>query len=602
MNDRTAANEAQAASRLPLRGLTLDLARGELLDAEGHPAPLRRQALEVLLALGRRAHEVVTKDELMTLVWPGVVVGDGSLAAAVADIRRALGDTEHQVVRNVARRGYLLMPDAPVAAAEGTTLAPLPTAGSEAPRPDAQPIQKPFSARAAGHRRIVAGVVLAAAIVIGAVLWTSDRTGGWDSPAAAARVPPPHRAPSLSIAILPFTLEGDVRDADWLADALHADLITELARYPGSLLIGRDTMATYKGKASDARQVARELGVQNVIRGSLRREGERIRLNIALVDGDVGVQRWSETFVADRATLSQTLGEFAVRIERILTGELYRAGVVRRAALSGSQIDADDMAMRGYALWYRGFQRENVIQALALFEQAVVKDPSSARAWNGVSFMSLHGALNGWLPDRAAALRRVEVAAAELDRIDRDGAFTFNAKTIPLFLKGDTEAMLLHTRAWTENHPIATAFGAYGSALLFNGHFDDAVRAQERALRLSPRDPFRVEWQYRLAMAHFAAGRYELAREWAEAAKTTTPGVRWPPIQAAALWQLGRAEAARAEFEAYQARHGQFQVAQALQRLPGQEPTWVAAREVLIQSLRQIEVSRPGTGVDERRK
>ena len=100
-----------AVDRLPLGSFVLDLAAAELLSAERQPAGLRRQALEVLLALGRRAGQVVSKDELMDSVWPDVVVGEGSLTQAIADVRRALGDTGHRLVRNVARRGYMLVPD-----------------------------------------------------------------------------------------------------------------------------------------------------------------------------------------------------------------------------------------------------------------------------------------------------------------------------------------------------------------------------------------------------------------------------------------------------------------------------------------------------------
>ncbi len=112
---------ATAANRLPLGEFVLDLAAGELFTADGQLAGLRKQALDVLLVLGRRAGQVVGKDELMRLVWPNVVVGEGSLTQAIADIRRVLGDGEHRVIRNVARRGYMLVPDTmPAAAIERT--------------------------------------------------------------------------------------------------------------------------------------------------------------------------------------------------------------------------------------------------------------------------------------------------------------------------------------------------------------------------------------------------------------------------------------------------------------------------------------------------
>ena len=110
MNERTS-SEGLAANRLQLGGCVLDLVAGELLTSVGQLAGLRRQALDVLLVLGGRVGQVVGKEELMRRVWPDVVVGEGSLTQAIADVRRALGDADHRLVRNVARRGYLLVPD-----------------------------------------------------------------------------------------------------------------------------------------------------------------------------------------------------------------------------------------------------------------------------------------------------------------------------------------------------------------------------------------------------------------------------------------------------------------------------------------------------------
>jgi TolB-like protein/DNA-binding winged helix-turn-helix (wHTH) protein len=595
MNLRTMPTE-QAAHRLRLRGFVLDLLAGELFTASGELAGLRKQALDVLLVLGRRAGQVVAKDELMGLVWPQVVVGEGSLTQAVADIRRVLGDGEHRIVRNVARRGYMLVPDdapepQPAARQPAAVLAAAPAPDLAPPGSNAAPPSPPATPAAAPPRRRSWAATLgltAVLALLGAAAWfaTRDEAPAWQTPAAAARPPLPEQVPALSIAVMPLTVEGDPTDADWLADALHGDLITEIARTRGSLVIGRDTMVSYKARPVDPREVARELGVRHVVRGSLRREGEQIRLNLALVDGETGVQRWADTFVAERAALPRTLNDFAVQVERALTVEVFRVSTARRAALSPDQASADDLAMRAIALWHRGFNRENVTEGLALAERAVLLDPDSLRGWHGVAYLTLHSALNGWTTDRGAALQRIEAAAAQLERIDREHYTSYNAKTIILFWKADVEAMLRHTRTWVAHHPnYPQAHGALGAALIFNGHFDDAVHAFERALRLSPRDAFRAEWQYRLSMAHFSAGRYELARDWAQTAATTNPALRWPPIHAAALVRLGRTEAAQQAMAEFLARHRAIDAAHLNARFPGQVPAMVAARDRLMAAL-----------------
>jgi hypothetical protein len=284
MSDRIAPDH-RVADRLAVGGFVLDLQAGELLTGDG-----------------QLAGQVVSKDELMRRVWPGVVVGEGSLTQAIADIRRVLGDAEHRLVRNVARRGYLLVTapvDEALAAPATPAEARAPAAPGEAPgpatdtpnsqrldgataassvtlavaRPAAHPGARPYDVAAARARptarlrpgRWLLPVVLVVLVVAGGAgaVWQAGRNAPpvWQTPADLARVPLPREVPALSIVVLPLTIEGDAKDHEWLADALHGDLVIEVARLPGSLVIARDTAATYKGKVVDPRQVAREMGV-----------------------------------------------------------------------------------------------------------------------------------------------------------------------------------------------------------------------------------------------------------------------------------------------------------------------------------------------------
>ena len=365
MNERTSA-ASQTSTRLPLGDCTLDLGAGELVTGQGELAALRRQALELLLVLGRRAGHVVSKDELMSLVWPDVVVGEGSLTQAISDVRRALGDDQHRLVRTVARRGYMLVPNdrqQPVAEPEPTPEHDLPppndrllqvdreaqadqpllpdglradpepepprggqaTAALAADRLPSERVGPSAASRASRHRVALLGaIVLAVLFALGAGLALRSGAPPWQSPADLARVPLPREVPALAIIVLPLSLDNEGRGNEWLADALHGDLVTAVSRLQNSLVIARDTAATYKGQAVDPRRVAREMGVRHVVRGSLRQEGTSIHLNLALVDGDSGVQRWAETFAIERAQLTQAVGDFAVAIERTLTPALYR--------------------------------------------------------------------------------------------------------------------------------------------------------------------------------------------------------------------------------------------------------------------------------------
>ncbi len=618
--DKRTTTDAPSPDRLRLGRFELDLLAGELRDAEGQIAALRRQALEVLLMLGRRADHVVTKDELMTAIWPGLVVGDGSLAQAVADIRRVLGEAGHRHVRNVARRGYVLIPhpqpqklqdDAVGPAGHGAPMPlqvedgashpallaamppavalPFDTTDTLARDPSPAPV-KPTGAHSARPPPWLArGGVVALLLLLGLAAWLSfaPPIPSWRLPTAAP--PLPADAPALSILVLPFKEEGGAEPANtWLAEALHGDLVSALARLQDSHVISRDTAASYRGRGIDVRQAAREVGVRHVISGRLRQQGAQIELILALIDGETGVQRWAGSFETDRATLAQAVGDFAVSIERTLVGELVRTSAARVAALSPDQIGADDLAMQGYSSWYRGVTRENVLAARTLFERAVAINPESVRAWSGIQFTTANQLLNNWSDDRAAVLARHNEAVANLERVDRDGSQTYSGKTFMYYARRDFAAMLRNTTQWTSRHRLPLAYGAHGGALLFNARFDEAVPVIERALRLGPRDPFRAEWQYRLALAHWGAGRYELAREWSLAAANTTPTLVWPPIHAAAMLRLGQRAEAGLSFDEFAKRHPSYTAAQIVNRVPGADPVCVEMRERLISSLREL--------------
>ncbi|MGE5336439.1 MAG: winged helix-turn-helix domain-containing protein [Gemmatimonadota bacterium] len=568
-----------------------------LLLLDGEPVALAGKAFDLLVVLVSQAGHLVTKDELLRRVWPGLVVEEVNLSVNMSAIRKALARVPDAAdwIETVPRQGYRFKSRVEIDDVATLSSAELlrGVQPSEPPESssDGTAVAETLSKQSRSPRRRAALLgALALVALLATAAWLALRGGpmSWLSPADLARARLPSEIPSLSIIVLPLTQEGEAKEAEWLADALHGDLIVAIAKLKGSQVIARDTAATYKGRDVDPRQVAREMGVRHVVRGTLRREGTKVHLNVELIDGETGTQRWADSFETERAQLPQTVGDFAVAIERTLVGELYRTTVERRAALSPAEVNADDLAMQGYALWYRGVSRENVLAAREFFERALVLDPDSPRAWAGIQFTTANQLFNGWTDDRAATVRRAEEAVANLERVDRDGSPTYSAKTFMLFQQGDFHAMLQVTEEWVKRYRLPLAFGAYGGALTSNGRFDEAVSALERALRLGPRDPFRAEWQYRLARAHFGAGRYELARDWSQSAANTNARLEWPPIHAAALLQLGQREAAQRAFDEHMRRHPKFTMAQALSKVPGDEPACAQMRTRLAASLREL--------------
>ena len=599
--DSGSSARAVSAGRLQLGQFVLDLNARELMTSDNQVAGLRRQALNVLLVLGARASQVVTKEELMHLVWPRVVVGEGSITQAMSDIRRVLGDDSHRLVRTVARRGYVLIPEAVLDPVSEATPAPQPQSSSDSqsnsqsnPQSHSQshsqpPSQSPSQSPSSAARRWGFAAAGAWALAAGFTAWTAS--GGFTlarhGPPAAANDPVPVQSQANSIVVLPLALEGDMTDAGWFADALLGDLILEVGRIGDSLVISRETAQTYKGKDPDPRTVARELGVRHVVRGRLRTGADAIHLQMALIDGDTGVQRWSEKFVIERARLDEALNEFVLQLARFLQVEVVRSAGTRVARLSPEAVSADDLAMRGRAIYYRGFNGHNLREALELFERAVAMDPDS-RAWGGIAVMSNLGAVNGWLPDSRAALRRLEEASANLDRINPDGFSAMQARTMVASHGKDAASWLRRSEAWAERYRQPVALGSHGFALALNGRPEEALAPLELALRLSPRDVFRAEWQYRLALAHFLAGDYQQARRWGHAAQVANPALPWPPVHAAASVQLGLIEEGRRILDDLLTRQVNYDAARIVERLDGDDPRFLQGRDRLITSLREV--------------
>lgn len=335
--------------------------------------------------------------------------------------------------------------------------------------------------------------------------------------------------------------------------------------------------------------VARELGVRYVVQGRLRAGGGRIDLILSLIDGESGTQRWSERFVVERPRLEQALDDFVRQLARHLEVEVVRSAGARVGEMSDDAVTADDLSMRGRSIWYRGFNRHNLVEALSLFEKAVSFDADSARAWAGIAIMNNLGAANGWLPDRRVALDRVEEASRHLDRIDPESFPAMQVKTMVAYRNhgGGPETLRL-SKAWAERYPQSIALGGYGYNLILNGRPDEAIAPLERALRLSPRDVFRAEWQYRLALAHFMSGRFEQAHQWGHEAQVSNPALPWPPVHAAAAARLGDEAEATRIMAGFLRRHPGYDAGRIAWSFDAPNDKFREGRARLTESLREI--------------
>lgn len=191
-------------------------------------------------------------------------------------------------------------------------------------------------------------------------------------------------APRLSIVVLPFTnLSGDPTQ-EYFADGITEDLTSDLSQIAGSFVISRNTAFTLKGKAVDARQIGRELGVRYVLEGSVRRMGGTVRVNAQLIDAGSGAHLWAEQMDVDQGTLATLQDNFGIanRLARTLSVELVNVEG-RRAPRTDP--DAVDLAMRGWSVLNGGPNEEDARGSVELFEDALRLDPDNSQARVGLA-------------------------------------------------------------------------------------------------------------------------------------------------------------------------------------------------------------------------
>ena len=565
---REPAADLRQAQRLAWPGFVLDLARAELLDAAGRPTELRAQALKVLLILGEQAGQVVGKDELMRRVWGDVVVTEDSLVQAVGDIRRVLGDAKHERLRTIPRRGYLLEPAAPVVAIE--------------PEPLAAVLAAPASAGRIAPRATLPSLLGVAGLLLALVLATlmALRSGSVG-------------APSLrSLAILPFESADAGAADDWFVDALTSDLTTKVAGWRNVFVIGAGTMRSYKGKGTDPRQVARELGVQYVLTGRVRREGEQVRLDVALIDGENGRAAWSEQIDVPRAELPRSVGDIAGGMARVLSAEWGQAIGERTATLSAQQSQAEDIAMRATGIFLKSLGPDNLEQARQLFEQALAQDPDSLRALAGVSLTNSMNMSFGWTRDAAASERRAHETLERMATIDNHAYPTLAARASLSLSRGDWKAQYATSEEMLRAFPNdPTSHHHRCSSLLRLGGFDDAIPACDRALRISPRDSRAPTWNGLAGMNEFMRGRYSAA---AERARLTVAGNPKLPFYSllliAALALDGQRDEAGRVLDTFKARHPEATSAQliALWSTRNTHPQFAAGLDQIGATVREL--------------
>lgn len=483
-----------------VNGVTADFTAETLRDPTGAPVALRPQAFAVLRYLAENPDRLVTKDELMAAIWQGVAVTDDSLVQCIHDIRRALGDEAHTVLRTVQRRGYRLV------------------------LPDRAPAGR---ARRRGRTLAAAAALLAA---VAAAAW-------W----AAAPRPPPAVLPL--VAVLPFDALSDDEPSRLLAAGLTEDVITDLARFPEFGVLSRNATEAYADAAVDPRRIRAQLDAGFVIEGSVARLGDRLRITAQLIATDSGSHLWSGRWDRPAADFFTIQTEIAEEIANRLSGGsglVQQAGRIAARRKQPGSVDAYEAYLLGTESLER-LSQPDVEKAVDLLKRAVELDPGFARAWLELYHAyDLLGAFNV-APETNRAL--AQAAAARALALDPGDAEAHVVEAMSLSGRGD------HARAKAEFDtalrlaPNAAEILTFYSA--FASNFGEAARGAEVADRARRLDPDFPAWKAKLySYAYFVAERYDDALDMIDRLTPEIYSPRTWAMRASALAALGRSDEA----------------------------------------------------------
>ena len=310
---------------------------------------LQPQVFDLLEYLIRKRDRVVTKDDLIAAIWGGRIVSESALTTRINAARTAIGDSgdEQRLIKTLPRKGIRFV---------GTV--------REEGRPASETI-----------------------LTVAQPL------------------------PRLSIVVLPFANFSGDAGQDYFADGITESLTTDLSRISGSFVIARNTAFTFKENAVGAQKLGKELNVRYVLEGSVQRGGNRLRVNVQLIDAGTGSHLWAERFDKPIADLFDMQDEIVSSLANTLNAQLIEAEA-RRAARSHNP-DAMDLYFQGTSCWNKGMTPEYMAQAKAFFERALTLDPGHVEALVAIAAVDSSVGGNFMVDDRDARFAAAEATVTK---------------------------------------------------------------------------------------------------------------------------------------------------------------------------------------------
>jgi TolB-like protein len=401
-----------------------------------------------------------------------------------------------------------------------------------------------------------------------AVPFDHDRTGT-KMPTSERREPP-----RLSIVVLPFANMGGGAEQEHFVDGVTESLTTDLSRIRGSFVIGRNTAFSYKGNAVDLKQIGRELNVRYVLEGSVQRGGNRMRVNVQLIDAESGKHLWAERVDKPLADLFDMQDEIVARLADALNTQLV-AAEARHAERTPSP-DSMDLYFQGLALLNRGLTPDTAPRARSFFDRALAADPDNVDALCGSGRVDVTEGAANFVTDPRAAFEAAEGKFSKaLSSVPDHAHVHLTLGYVKILTKRVAEGIAGCEHALLLDRNLASAHSCIGLGKIYVGRAEETEAHIVEALRLSPRDTRASGAMHTAGYAKNHLGQWEQAVAWFRRAIEAHRDHPHTNFQLGiALARLGRLDEARSAVKAGLALNPAFSISRA-------RATWTAASDNL---------------------
>jgi TolB-like protein len=279
------------------------------------------------------------------------------------------------------------------------------------------------------------------------------------------------------------------REQEYFSDGISEDIITALSKLRWFFVIARNSSFIYKGNAVHLKQIAEELGVRYVVEGSVRKDGDLVRITAQLIDTTTGSHVWAERYDRDLTDVFAVQDEITDAIAATIEPKIYVAENFRARRKPPNSLDAWDLVMRAMSHFWRVTRQDNMV-AQALLEKAIAIDGHYGQANGLLATSHMFGVHMGWADITIAAPVAERAALAAVLSDSRD-PWAHNALASVYFSARRLDSSMAEFELALQLNPnFSLAHGYYGLALTYGGRWQEAHQAAQHALRLSPRDPF----------------------------------------------------------------------------------------------------------------